>query len=268
MTALFGYLLWRRRRTVLAWAIGLVAMAAAVLGFYPSVRETAEEIQRMIDSAPGLMAAFGVNAQIDFASPGGYLSGRLFGFVVPLCLIIVAVGVGAGITAGDEEDGRLEVLLAHPLRRSTWAVLGFALLTAVLVAVSVALFLAILLLRQPTGVTVGWVEVAALTAADAGVSWVFGALALAIGAGTGRRGLALGGAVSAAVATYLIDSLAPVAPVLDPWRWASPFWWAGGREPVLTGFASPWMLLLPAFAATLAAVAAAAIDRRDLRTAS
>lgn len=269
MTALFLHLLWRRRRTLLAWGLGLLFLVAATVGFYPSVRAQAAEFQKVIDQAPsGLMAAFGITDRIDIASPAGYLSGRLFGFIAPLCFTIVAVGVGAGIVAGDEEEGRLDLLLAHPLRRARWVAAGFGLLTITLAALGSFLALCIIVLRGPTQLAVGWQGVAAASLGAAGVAWVLGALALAVGAGTGRRAMALGSAVAVGVATYLLDSLSPVVDTLAPLRFLSPFWWAGGRQPVVTGFSSPWLLLLPAAAVALAGAAAWAFDRRDLGTAA
>lgn len=139
---------------------------------------------------------------------------------------------------------------------------------ATLLMLSTVLIVAILLIRYPTDLGVGWLEVVAATLADAGVALVFGSVALAVGASTGRRAVALGAAVAVAVVTYLIDSMSAVADVLRPWRWVSPFWWSGGRDPVVNGFSSPWLLLLPAAAVACTAVGAWAMNRRDLRAAT
>lgn len=269
MTALVRYLLWRRRRTLLAWSMGMVFLVLVTVGFYPSIRDQAEEFQRLIDQAPsGLIAAFGITDDLDIASPAGYLSGRLFGFIGPLCLIIVGVGVGAGVTAGDEEDGRLEILLAHPVSRTRWVVAGFALLTVLLALLAAVLAVSILALRGLTELDIGWVGVAAASCAAAGVGWVVGALALAVGAATGRRSLALGSAIAFGVVTYLLDSLSTVVPALLPYRFLSPFWWGAGRQPITSGFASPWLVFIPLAALACAAAGAWAMDRRDLGTAT
>jgi ABC-2 type transport system ATP-binding protein len=49
-------------------------------------------------------------------SPAGFLDTRFFS-MMPLLLGVFAVIIGSGLIAGDEENGTLDLILAHPVRR-------------------------------------------------------------------------------------------------------------------------------------------------------
>jgi ABC-2 type transport system permease protein len=88
-------------------------------------------------------------------------------------------------------------------------------------------------------------------------------VAFAVGAATGRRGIALGTAAAVAVAAYLLSYLSPIAEA--PWmERISPFHWYIGAEPLATGVDWPGLGLLAALAVLAAVGGAAAFDRRDL----
>ncbi len=63
----------------------------------------------------------------------------------------------------------------------------------------------------------------------------FGLLALAIGAGTGNRGFAVGIAASVAAASYLVSSMAGVVSWLDTAKYASLFFWSVGDNQLEDG---------------------------------
>ena len=72
----------------------------------------------MVDDYPDAFKAFfGLGDNVDYTSAIGYLNGELFSFMVPLLLLIAAIGAGARATAGEEERGTLELLLANPISR-------------------------------------------------------------------------------------------------------------------------------------------------------
>ncbi len=48
----------------------------------------------------------------------GYLDAELFSFMLPLFVLVLAIGSGARAFAGEEDAGRLELVLSYPVRRS------------------------------------------------------------------------------------------------------------------------------------------------------
>ena len=64
---------------------------------------------------------------------------------------------------------------------------------------------------------------------------LFGAIALLVGCLTGHRALAAGVASGAALAAYLLTSIAALVAGLKPFRPLSPFWWYSGNDPLRHG---------------------------------
>ena len=77
----------------------------------------------------------------------------------------------------------------------------------------------------------------------------------------GRRAVAVGVAVSVAVAGYLLGALAEIVDALEPWQVLSPFDWMD--KPIRHGAGAGAVALAAASAACVLA-AIAAFDRRDL----
>lgn len=92
----------------------------------------------------------------------------------------------------------------------------------------------------------------------------FGALALAVGAATGRKAMASGIAVGVALATYLLDALASLVGWLEPFQVISPFHWYAPANPLTAGLSGGGLALLLGGFASLAAFAVVAFDRRDI----
>ena len=105
------------RRAIGWWSLGLIAMAALMIAVYPSVRDN-PDLNKMVEDYPDAFKAFlGLGENVDYTSAVGYLNSELFAFMVPLLLLIAAIGAGARATAGEEERGTLDLLLANPISR-------------------------------------------------------------------------------------------------------------------------------------------------------
>ncbi|MGZ4595606.1 MAG: ABC transporter permease [Actinomycetes bacterium] len=252
------------RHGILGWGLGLWLMSAFEIAVYPSVRDQGERMQALVESYPAAVKAFfGLSA--DFTRGSGFLEAELFSLMVPLVTVAVGVGFGAGATAGEEERGTLDLLLSMPVSRRR-VVLEKAL--AILVAITaVGAGLAVTLVVGSAwldmGVPVGRVLTGCLSAVLLGAA--FGAIALAVAAATGRRGLAAGVAVALALAAYLLHALSPLVAGLRPWRRLSPFTWYAGDGPLTHGLQADHALALVALAVAGALVGAVAFDRHDVR---
>jgi ABC-2 type transport system permease protein len=94
----------------------------------------------------------------------------------------------------------------------------------------------------------------------------FGILALALGAATGRRALAIGVSATLAVAADIINALAPMASWLDKIKLASPFYYYSHGDPLRNGVNVRDALILLAVAVVFAVIAPGLFRRRDLTT--
>ena len=253
-----------RWRSLAAWTTGIVLISVMQLAVYPSVASTSREMATFVQSWPeALREAFGL---ADYTSGPGYLNAELFTFVVPLVLIGVAGSAGAAATAGEEERGTADLLLALPLRRA--AVLAGKVLAMVAATVLVGAALAVtLLVGAPLAdLSVSTGGVLAAVTASALLALAFGGVALLLGALTGHRGTALGVAMGLAIAAFLLQALAPLAEWLEPWQPVSPFHWAYADRPLAGGLDGAGAALLGLLAVVTVLAAGAVFTRRDVGT--
>ena len=104
----------------------------------------------------------------------------------------------------------------------------------------------------------------AATVAAALLAIAFGAIAMLAGAISGRRAVAVGAPAAAAVAAYLVSSLAAIVDALRPLRQASPFYHFVASDPLRSGLELGHAGFLVALTAVAAVAAVVAFDRRDL----
>jgi ABC-2 type transport system permease protein len=135
------------------------------------------------------------------------------------------IAAGSAATAGEEEAGTLDLLLAQPVSRRRVLVEKYAAACAALAVVTVAFVVVLIAFTRVFDVRVA---VAHLVAAGVSVyllATLFGAVALLAGCATGHRALAAGVTTAAAIAAYLLSSLATLVEGLRRFRPVSPFWW-------------------------------------------
>jgi ABC-2 type transport system permease protein len=252
------------RRSLLGWGIGLAALVAVTVAFWPAFKGSSG-ITEAIDQLPsGIIDAFGL---ADFGTPAGFLRGNLYEFIVPLLLAVAAVAAANGLTAGEEDAGRMETYLTQPVTRRSVFV-GRAVAFTVWLLVMTALILVVQLISDAVfGLEIGTDRVVVTVALCGALAFLFGTLALAIAGWLPRPSLVLAVGIAVAVGGYLVSALFPLSDPLKPLSDLSPWKWALGGDP-LVGQVEPWRflaLLLPA--AVLVVVAVVGFVRRDVRAA-
>ena len=251
-------------RSLVWWSLGLIGMAALMIAVYPTVRDN-PDLNKMVQDYPEALKAFiAFGGDVDYVSGAGYLGSELFSFMVPLLLVVVAVGAGARATAGEEERGTLDLLLANPLSRRRLVAEKVAALATELGLLALVLWLSLLVGSAIVGMDVSAAHVGAATTAAALLAFAFGAIAVCFGALTGRRGVAIGVAAAGGVAAYLVNSLAALVDFLEPVRKASPFYHYVASDPLRHGLALGNVAFLVVLAIAAAGLAALFFDRRDL----
>lgn len=254
---------YEHRRGLLWWAVGLMAYAGMIVGFYPSI-DKMPDVNRILEMAPKeLMAAF-VGDIRDITSPAGYLNSQIFFLLGPLLLLIFAVGQGSGGLAGEEERGTLDLLLANPVTRTRVVAEKLAALVVMTLGLAAMLWLGLAASAPLVKLEIAAGRMAEATLSSALLALVFGMLAAAVGAATGNRGLSLGIASGLTAITYLLNALAAAAKGLKPYRILSPFYYATAADPLANGLNWGHAAVLAALVALFAAVAWATFQRRDL----
>lgn len=259
---------WRtirsRRRSLLAWSLGLIGLIGVTVAAYPSIANQ-EGFSDIIDEYPEFVQEIlGLGSGLSITEPAGYLNSQFFSNMLPLLFIIFLVSFGVRVTATDERDGTLDLITAHPIPR--WRLMLEKAL-AILVAGTILALLSILTFVVSAPLAGMDISVEALGGATASVFLVgvlFGGLAFGIGAATGSRGIALGVASGLAVATYILWGLAPLIDAINSFERLSPFFWALAGDPILHGVQAGNALLLLGVGVVFAVIGIWRFERRDI----
>jgi ABC-2 type transport system permease protein len=113
------------------------------------------------------------------------------------------------------------------------------------------------------GIGIG--DLSALVVHLACLGLLLGALALAVAAASGRKGVAIAVAAAYGVAGFLVNGFAPVVESIDWLVYLTPFHYYESSDPITNGIDAGHLAILLAATAVLAAAAAFAVRRRDLR---
>lgn len=248
-------------RETLGWTLGLAAVLLVYLPLYPSFAGQSQ-MQEILDMLPEAMVrALGFDL---IATGAGYTQSTFFGLLGFVLTSLAAAGWGAQAIAGNEESGRLELDLAHGIGRVGYALELALAMFARLVWFGVFSALVLFALNGPAQLDLEPGNVVAACATMVGLAFVPGAFALATGALTGRRSLAMAVGSIVLAGAYGLNAVANQSADLDSLRRFSPYGWAWGNAPLMNGVDWPGLAALGATSVVLVVLAAWFTRRRDV----
>jgi ABC-2 type transport system permease protein len=242
-------------------------MCALLAVAYPTVRDNSELDKTFANLPNGVEALLGLSGGNLLSSPTGYLDSQFFSNILPIMLLVFAVGPAAWSVAGDEAAGSLELLLANPVGRVRVALARFGALVILLTGLTAVCVGALIVLAPAAGLNKGLPagHVAAGAIASALLALTFAAVAFAVGAATGSRPAALSAAAALAVTGYVLEGLAQQIHALHPVGAVNPWHWLLANDPL--GHGLTWRTWIPPLIATVV-LAVAGLPRfasRDIR---
>ena len=189
---------------IIGWGIGLSMFPVIYVGMYPSFAEEMVNFQDLLDLA--IYQAMGIT----MGSFEGFIASTVTN-LVPVILCIYAVINATGTLAGEEDDGRLELIVALPIPR--WEIvavkavaLGIALIGILLiVATGAALTMEAIALPIETNVTTMDVFFSVLAAWP--LAMAVGMIAFFLGAFSPNRRIASAVATVVVLVSYLGSNL-------------------------------------------------------------
>jgi ABC-2 type transport system permease protein len=256
----FAKTLRDQRRSLVGWSVGIATLILIEGALWPSVRDMPNLDEFLAGYPDALKEAFNLGAM---TTGTGFLNAELYTLVLPILFLVHGISRGARLVAGEEEAGTLEVVLVTPV--STTRLLlekAAGLLVALCVLGGIAggsTWLASALFSMgisPSSIAVGSVSMVLL-------GLEYGFLALALGAMTGRRSVAVAVPSVAAVAAYVLYVGGLMVDSLSGWLPWSPFHQALVEGPLADGLPARFAFL--ALGAALAVtVAGPVFARRDI----
>lgn len=262
MKAIFLNSLWRSRYLILGWGTGFGLFGMWLIGFYDSLTGQRAVIDQLLKSFPPEMLAFFGNVD-SFSTPQGYLSIEFFSYI-PVIFGILAAGLGAGVISAAEENGTLDLLLAHPLQRGAFFLGRF-------LAMVVALAVVMLLTWLGSITALNWTNID-LTAAELFRPFLsLGAFIIAFAAFATFLSQFLpsqaGASLTAAfvlVASYIFSSMANIDERLQEAVKFSPYTYFQGAD-AINGINMTWLLGLLGATLLFGGLAWWRFEKRDIR---
>jgi ABC-2 type transport system permease protein len=172
--------------------------------------------------------------------------------------------VGSGLFATDEERGRLDLILSHPVGRTSFF---FGRLFAFILATFGILFLGWLGFCIPLGnspIDIGWGEMVLPFFQLFAQTLIYGTLALLLSTVLPSRNTAATVSGMIMVVSYLVSSMAPLEPSLESISYYLPYTYFQGADAV-NGLNWTWFLSLMAASIFMALFAWWRFLRRDIR---
>ncbi|HTT27422.1 MAG TPA: ABC transporter permease subunit [Solirubrobacteraceae bacterium] len=239
-------------------AIGLLAVMAAVGALFPSVGHTIGSL-KVPKSVANLLGGG------DYGTITGWFRSEIAAIYGPLVIGALAITGASATTAGEEEDRILGLVLAHPIRRHRLVAAKAVAIAGIVLIVALGTWIGLIVGVAVGGGGITLAHMTALAVQLAFFGFATGALALALGAGTGRRSLATGAAAAVGILGWLINSFAPLVGALDWMKYLSPFYYYAGHDPLTHGVYIVGVIVLGLVSLALTAVGMIGIERRDLR---
>ncbi len=214
MMTIFRYRLRAFRGQILGWGIAMALLGLLVVSFYDTVVQQQAQFEQLLDAYPPAMSAFFGDVTA-MATPAGYLSVEFFA-LAPIILGIFAVLAGSGLLVSDEENGTLDLMLAHPVSRRDLFIGRLLAFVAALAGIILLSFLGILVAQSlSTMLNLAPLALAWPFVSLFAVLLLFGMLALALSFLLPSRRLAASTAGFLLIASYFVTSLAKLNAALE-----------------------------------------------------
>ena len=133
--------------------------------------------------------------------------------------------MGTQAIAGEEDKRTMDLLLAQPIPRRKVVLESFLAMAIMTTGLAVAVWIVLLAFDPFVDLGLPFQGVLAANVGMVLLALVFGTLSLAIGAATGRRGLAISAGAGATLATFFINGLAPLVDAIAWTQRLTPFYW-------------------------------------------
>lgn len=249
--------LYEKRWMTFWWMVVTLLLIVAIVALFPLFRDSLSvtAVPESLQSIVGDANAYGTIT--------GWLSFQVFDQMVFIG-IILGIILGGSLLAGEEKDGTLQSLLALPVSRTSVYLQKFAALVGIVGLVILCLLIGCVAGLAFISETAGWRPLFASTFMAFLLSVFFAALTYAVGAITGKRGLAGTLIGLFAFASFMISSLAVGISALKYVDYFSPFHYYNKPSPFDAGFQTADAVVLAVATLILATIGWVIFTKRDI----
>ncbi len=262
MMTVFRYTLRRFRGQILGWGIALALYGVLLVSMYDMIAAEQEQFQDLLEIYPPELAAF-MGGMSSFATPEGFVSIEFFSFM-PLILGIFGVLMGSGLLVSDEENGRLDLIMAHPVSRTALFLGRLLAFVAATVAILAIAWLGLIVSMTWSSMDIGWGRIWLPLLSLLAELLLFGTISLLMSIVLPSRRMAATTGGLLLVASFFITGLAKINENLEPVAKLSPLNYYQTQD-AFQGLNGAWLAGLLGSALVFAALAWWRFQRRDIR---
>jgi len=262
MITIFRYTLRRFQGQILGWGIAFALLGALLVSMYDTIAAQQEQIEDLLKFYPEEFTAFFGDFSA-FGTPEGFLGVELLSYM-PLILGIFAVLMGSGLLVSDEENGRLDLIMAYPVSRTALFLGRLLAFVASAVGILAICWLGIVIPMNWSSMDIGWIRIWLPLLSVLAELLLFGTISLFLSMVLPSRRLAATTAGLLLVASFFITGLARISDDLEPIAKLSPLNYYQAQD-AFQGLNGAWFAGLIASAVVFATLAWWLFERRDIR---
>ncbi|NIV13507.1 MAG: ABC transporter permease subunit [Aliifodinibius sp.] len=261
MFAEYKNTLRKMRGTIIGWSISLFLYDWMMSSFYKSIGELADQMNTLLSSYPKeLMAFFPIE---EFGSPVGYID-TYFSSYMTIIIGIFAVGACAKLLVGDEENGILDLLIAHPISRTKFFWGRFLAFLSATVLILIVSWLGWLIPAESAGFELSAFDFLLIMFPLLGVLIFFGSVALFLSMVMPAARLASGLAGALLVGNFLLIGMSNLNEGLKPVFEKTPLYFYQGAK-IINDPNWGWFFGLLGVSLVIVLLAWITFQKRDIR---
>lgn len=261
LKSVFLKTLYEKRWTILGWNLAIILLDIFIAVVFPVMRDSFGET---LKNVPESMKTL-IGSAADYQTYIGYTDIQVVEQMATV-VIILGVMIGSAFIAGDEGEGTLQTLLYQPLRRGSVffqkLLASMVIVMSCAVSTSAGIYLGALFIGETNGLYLD--KLAAVAVTTWLLTMVFATMAYAIGAMTGKRGIAGAVAGLTAFVTFMVTSLAATADILKTLNHFSPFYYFNDPSALRQGLDLENSLILLGISLVFVAVGYVSFVKRDI----
>ena len=261
--SIFNETFRRGWRGMIFWGVGLGLLGFVMMIIIPNIGFL-KQLEGLVNTMPAVIKALGMDDAAQMATPEGFISAGYFGRVL-LIVAVYAVLAGLNITANEEDQGIMDIVLSLPVPRWRIIIEKFAAYALMLVAIVLFGFVGLVVgsISSAIQVDVSKLFISSLNILPS--AWLILAFTLLAGTFFRRKNQATAVTALFIVASYIVDfagSAASESPI-GRLRSFSFFAYYDNAHIMQTGLNAGFIALLLALTLILLVASLWCFQRRD-----
>jgi ABC-2 type transport system permease protein len=263
--AILSETLRRSWKQILYWGLGMALLGAYLTVFIKDV-DVLEQYARLAETLPpALLQMLGADSAAALATPEGFLSFGFFGYGL-IIFAFYAVLAGLNVTANEEDEGMMDVVLSQPVPRWRVVLEKFIVYALIVVIIAILAFVGVWLGKQGAALELDMGRVFEGTINIIPGTLLMIGLTMFVAAVVKRKSTATAITAVVIIASYFIDFLGRAASgtVVASLRFISFFNYYDSEGVMVNGLNPGNLILLLGVTALLVVGTLWAFERRDI----